>query len=76
MSLMQKGSTASEIQTQQIQAQNWIEMLGEFQLKPEEYDIKDGVERVYIDEYKDMGDGKVYKGQYEKKGMNRDGIGI
>ena len=51
-------------------------MLGEFQLKPEEYDIKDKVERVYIDEYKDMGDGKVYKGQYEKKSMNRDGIGI
>jgi hypothetical protein len=31
-------------------------------LKPEEIRINDGIERVYIDEYKDVGEGKLYKG--------------
>jgi hypothetical protein len=36
--------------------------LGPFTLREEEYIMNDGVERVYIDEYKDVGDGKLYKG--------------
>jgi hypothetical protein len=31
---------------------------------------------VYIDEYKDVGDGKQYKGQWNKKTGERDGVGI
>lgn len=55
---------------------NWVERLGEFQLMPSDYTQNDGVERVYIDEYKDVGDGKLYKGQWNKKNGDRDGIGI
>jgi hypothetical protein len=36
--------------------------LGPFSLKEDEYIISDGVERVYIDEYKDVGEKKLYKG--------------
>ena len=36
----------------------------------------DGIERVYIDEYKDVGDGKLYKGQWNKKTGERDGMGV
>ncbi|CDW77644.1 morn repeat protein [Stylonychia lemnae] len=55
---------------------SWIQKLGEFKLNPEEYDAQDGVERVYIDQYKDVGDGKLYKGQWNKKLGERDGVGI
>ncbi len=55
---------------------NWAERLGEFQLKPSDYQQSDGVERVYIDEYKDVGDGKLYKGQWAKKTGDRSGLGI
>lgn len=33
-------------------------------------------QRVYIDEFKDVGDGKLYKGQWNKKTGERDGLGI
>jgi hypothetical protein len=52
------------------------EKLGLFSLTTEEVLMKDGVERVYIDEYKDVGDGKLYKGQWNKKTGDRDGVGI
>ena len=45
-------------------------------MNPEEANVNDGIERVYIDEYKDVGDGKLYKGQWNKKTGERDGVGI
>lgn len=33
-------------------------------------------DRVYIDEFKDVGDGRLYKGQWKKKTGERDGLGI
>lgn len=32
--------------------------------------------RVYIDEFKDVGEGKLYKGQWNKKTGEREGVGI
>jgi hypothetical protein len=32
--------------------------------------------RVYIDEFKDVGDGRLYKGQWNKKTLERDGVGV
>ena len=31
---------------------------------------------VFIDEFKDVGDGKVYKGQWNKRTGEREGVGI
>lgn len=53
-----------------------MDKLGPFQLAASEYTLSDGVQRVYIDEYKDVGDGKLYKGQWNKKTGERDGVGI
>jgi hypothetical protein len=49
---------------------------GVFSWNEDEVIISDGVERVYINEYKDVGDGKLYKGQWNKKTGDRDGVGI
>lgn len=38
--------------------------------------VKDGVTRIYIDEFKDVGNGRMYKGQWNKKTGERDGVGI
>ena len=51
-----------------------MEKLGNFRLQADELEISDGVQRVYIDEYKDLGDGKVYKGEWNKKTGERDGL--
>lgn len=32
--------------------------------------------RVYIDEFKDVGEGRLFKGQYNKKTGERDGVGV
>ena len=32
--------------------------------------------RVYIDEFKEVGEGRLYKGQWNKKSGERDGLGI
>ena len=32
--------------------------------------------RVFIDGFKDVGEGRLYKGQYSKKTGERDGVGI
>ena len=34
------------------------------------------VNRVFIDEFKDVGEGRLYKGQYNKVTGERDGVGI
>ncbi len=36
----------------------------------------DDDERVYIDVFKEVGEGKLYKGQFSKKTGLRDGLGI
>jgi hypothetical protein len=55
---------------------SWVEKIGPFQLSVDEYHIQDEIERVYIDEFKDVGGGKLYKGQWNKKSGDRDGVGI
>lgn len=45
-------------------------------MKPLEYQFNDNIERVYIDEFKEVGDGKLYKGQWNKRTGDRDGVGI
>ena len=52
------------------------EKLASFTLSPNDIEINDGVQRVYIDEIKDVGDGRLYKGQWNKKTGERDGVGI
>jgi hypothetical protein len=47
-----------------------------FKLTEVDLNIQDKVERVYIDEFKDVGDGRLYKGQWNKKTGERDGVGI
>ena len=47
-----------------------------FKLNPEDMNTKDNIQRVYIDEFKDVGDGRLYKGQWNKKTGERDGVGI
>lgn len=32
--------------------------------------------RVYIDEFKDVGEGKMFKGQWNKRTGEREGVGI
>ena len=34
------------------------------------------LQRVFIDGYKDVGEGRLFKGQYNKKTGERDGVGI
>ena len=41
-----------------------------------ELESKFNINRVYIDEFKDVGDGRLYKGQWNKKTGERDGVGI
>lgn len=43
-------------------------------LKREEH--AGAIQRVYIDEFKDVGEGRLYKGQYNKKTGERDGVGV
>ena len=38
--------------------------------------LQDGIERMYLEEYKDVGEGKIYKGQWSKVENLRDGVGI
>ena len=64
-----------EVQSQKTASSN-VEKLGNFRLQADELEISDGVQRVYIDEYKDLGDGKVYKGEWNKKTGERDGLGV
>jgi len=49
-----------------------------FTLGPLDLDLANpnAVNRVYIDEFKDVGDGRLYKGQWNKKTGERDGLGI
>jgi len=42
----------------------------------EDIELNDGVARVYIDEFKSIGDGKLYKGQWNKKTGLKDGVGV
>jgi hypothetical protein len=53
-----------------------IDKLPQFKLNIEDIFVKDEVQRVYIDEYKDVGEGRLYKGQWNKKTGERDGVGI
>jgi hypothetical protein len=53
-----------------------LEKLPPFSLNPSDLDFDDDVQRVYIDEFKDVGDGKLFKGQWNKKTGERDGVGI
>lgn len=43
-------------------------------LKTEE--AKGIISRVYINEFKDVGEGRLYKGQYNKRMGERDGVGV
>lgn len=52
------------------------EKMPPFFLTSLEIDSNDGVERVYINEYKEVGDGKLYKGQWSKRKGERDGVGV
>ena len=52
------------------------EQLGPFKLNEADLEVEDGVERVYIDEYREVGEGKVYKGQWNKKTGEKDGVGV
>ena len=50
-------------------------------MKPFRLNVKDilqneSSQRVYIDEFKDVGNGKKYKGQWDKKMGQREGVGI
>ena len=47
-----------------------------FTLTAEEVFAQDKLERVYIDEFKDVGQGRVYKGEWNKLTGERDGVGI
>jgi hypothetical protein len=38
--------------------------------------VKPHIARVFIDGYKDVGEGRLYKGQFNKKTGERDGVGI
>ena len=53
-----------------------LELMQPFKLNVAEIKQSDGVVRVYIDEFKDVGGGKLYKGQWDKKMGQRDGVGI
>ena len=45
-------------------------------LKQEEEGANPRVARVFIDEFKDVGEGRLYKGQYNKMTGERDGVGM
>ena len=45
-------------------------------LKQEEEGDNPRVPRVFIDEFKDVGEGRLYKGQYNKMTGERDGVGM
>lgn len=53
-----------------------------FLLTPTEFDAlkseeaKGIISRVYINEFKDVGEGRLYKGQYNKRTGERDGVGV
>jgi hypothetical protein len=53
-----------------------VEKLTAFKLQQEDLQLSDDVQRVYIDEFKDVGEGRLYKGQWNKKTGERDGVGI
>jgi len=50
--------------------------LGPFKLSTSEIDPQDGVPRYFYDQYLDVGDGKLYKGQWHKVSAKRDGVGV
>jgi len=59
--------------------------LGSFQLTTEEIERRDGTERIFLNEYQDIGEGRLYKGEWKKVNqynegnkvtMEQDGVGI
>lgn len=67
-----------QTQKNSLNNQSAIDKLGPFKLTPADLqlDSLEQRERVYIDEFKDVGDGRLYKGQWKKKTGERDGLGI
>ncbi len=53
-----------------------IEKLAPFSLTQSDIAQSDKIQRVYINEFKDVGDGRLYKGQWNKQTGERDGVGI
>lgn len=66
----------SEFSGKDVRAGKSLQQIQNFHLSSDEVEIQDGVERVYIDEYKDVGEGKLFKGQWNKKTGERDGVGV
>ena len=50
----------------------------QFKLTEEQVDklLTDNVDRVFIDQYQDVGEGKKYKGQWNKGTNERNGLGV
>ena len=48
----------------------------QFRLESDDLSFIDIGDRVYIDEYKEVGNGQLYKGQWNKRTGVRDGVGI